>query len=68
MVCRPWAASTFSLSLSFLIWTIFEVFIEFVTILLLFYGFVIFWPGGMWDLSPPDQGLNPHLLYWKAKS
>ena len=32
-------------------WTVIKVFIEFVTILLLFYGF-IFWPGGMWDLSP----------------
>ena len=31
-------------------WIIFEVFIEFVTILLLFYV-MAFWPGGMWDLS-----------------
>ena len=30
-------------------WTIFKVFIEFVTILLLFYVWV-FWPWGMWDL------------------
>ncbi|XP_067580823.1 tectonin beta-propeller repeat-containing protein 2 isoform X3 [Pseudorca crassidens] len=33
----------------FLMWTIFEVFIEFVTILLLFYV-LVFWPQGMWDL------------------
>ena len=31
-------------------WTIFKVFIEFVTILLLFYA-LVFWPQGMWDLS-----------------
>ena len=31
-------------------WTIFKVFIEFVTILLLFYVSV-FWPRGTWDLS-----------------
>ena len=32
------------------VWTIFKVFIEFVTILLLFYV-LVFWPQGMWDLS-----------------
>ena len=37
-------------------WTIF---IEFVIILLLFYV-LVFWPQGMWDLTSPDQGLNPH--------
>ena len=31
-------------------WTIFKVFIEFVTILFLFY---VFWPRGMWDLIEP---------------
>ena len=31
-------------------WTIFKVFIEFVTILLLFYV-LVFWLRGMWDLS-----------------
>ena len=36
----------------FLMWTIFKVFIEFVTILLLFYV-LVFWPQGMWDLSSP---------------
>ena len=51
----------------FLMWTIFKVFIEFVTMLLLFYV-LVFWPGVMWDLSPPtrDQTCNP--LHWKAKS
>ena len=38
-------------------WTIFKVFIEFVTLLLLFYIFV-FWPGGMWDLSSPSRDRN----------
>ena len=31
-------------------WTIFKVFIESVTVLLLLYV-LVFWPGGMWDLS-----------------
>ena len=34
----------------FLMWTIFKVFIEFVTILFLFYA-LVFWPQVMWDLS-----------------
>ena len=34
----------------FLMWTIFKVFIEFVTTLLLFYV-LAFCPQGMWDLS-----------------
>ena len=38
----------------FLIWTIFKVFIKFVTILLLFY-ILVFWPLGMWDLSSPAR-------------
>ena len=54
-------------------WTIFKVFIEFVTILLLFYV-LVFWPRGMWDLSSltrdrtctpciERQSLNP----WTAR-
>ena len=35
-------------------WTIFKVFIEFVTILLLFYV-LFFWLQGMWDLSCPTR-------------
>ena len=35
---------------------IFKVFIEFVTILLLFYVFLVFWPWAMWDLSSPTKG------------
>ena len=38
----------FSFSFFFLIRTIFKVFIESVTILLLYF---VFWPGGMWDLN-----------------
>ena len=34
----------------FLMWTILMVFTEFVTILLLF-SVLVFWPGGIWDLS-----------------
>ena len=32
-------------------WTIFEVFIEFFTVLLLSFMFCFFWQGGLWDLS-----------------
>ena len=41
-------------------WIILKVFMEFVTILLLFYV-MVFWPRGMWDLSPPtrDQTQTP---------
>ena len=42
-------------------WTIFKVFIEFVTILLLFYV-LVFWPRGTWDLSSPTRD-----LHWEAK-
>ena len=40
--------------------SIFKVFIEFVTILLLFYV-LVFWPQGMWDPSSPtrDQTHTP---------
>lgn len=46
-------------------WTIFKVFIRFVTILLLLY--VLFsWLRGGWDLYLPHQGSSQHLLPWKA--
>ena len=46
----------------FLMWTIFRVFIEFVTILLLFYV-LVFWPRGIWDLSSPtrDRTCTPSI-------
>ena len=50
----------------FLMWTISKVFIESVTILLLFY--VLFFSCEAWDLSLPYHGLNLHPLHWKAKS
>ena len=46
-------------------WTIFKVFTEFVTILLVFY---VFWPQSMWDLKLPKEGLNSQPLHWEAKS
>ena len=55
----------------FLMWTIFNIFIEFVTILLLFYLFVRllvvdFWPWGMWNLSSSnkDRTLTPSTGTW----
>ena len=49
----------------FLVWTIFKVLTEFVTILLLFYV-LAFWPWGMWDLSSPtrDQTYNACIGRW----
>ena len=38
----------------FLMWTILKVFVEFVTILLLFY-ILVFWLQGTWDLSFPTR-------------
>ena len=38
-------------------WTIFKLFVEFVTILLLFHV-LVFWPQGMWDSQLLDQGSN----------
>ena len=49
----PWVFGFFQSSFPFffLMWTIFKVFIEFVTILLLFYVLLgFFLPWGMWDL------------------
>ena len=43
-----------SLFVCFLTWTIFKVFIEFVTILFLFYV-LVFWLRRMWDLSSPTR-------------
>ena len=57
----------------FLMWTIFNIFIEFVTILLLFYV-LIFWPGSTWDLSSltRDQTRTPcigrqSLNHWTTR-
>ena len=54
-------------------WTIFKVFIECVTILLLFY-ILVFWPRGMWYLCYPtrDGTLTPcigrqSLNHWNAR-
>ena len=56
-------------------WTIFKVFIEFVTILILFilFSVLFFWPRfqprGLWNLSSPtrDQTLTP-CTGWEVKS
>ena len=46
-------------------WTIFKVFIAFVTILLRFYVSV-FEPQGVWDLRSL-LGIEPIHLHWKVK-
>ena len=50
-----------------LLWTIFKVLIEFVTILLLFHVlvFVATWYVGS---QVPDQGFHRRPLHWKVKS
>ena len=64
--CRYLDCKHCILKIFLLIWTIFKVFIEFVTILLLFYV-LFFWPRSTWDLSSPtrDRTSNPS---WKANS
>ena len=43
-------------------WTIYKVFIEFITILLLF-SVLVFWLRGMWDLTPrPEIKPTPPAL------
>ena len=51
----------------FLMWTIFQLFIEFVTILLLFYV-LVFWPQGMWDFNSPTRNRTHTPFHWKVKS
>ena len=47
----------------FLMWTIFKVSIEFITILpLLFMFWFLFWPGSMCDLSFPTRNCTPTLF------
>ena len=43
-------------------WTIFKVFIEFVTISFLFYV-LVFWPWRHVGSLLPDQGLNLYPMY-----
>ena len=49
----------------FLMWTIFKVFIEFVTTLLLF-CVSVFLAEGCVESWLPDQALNPHPMHWKV--
>ena len=75
-VSENWESDLISFFLSFfffLMWTIFKVFIEFVTVLLLFYV-LVFSPQGMWDLSSPtkDRTCTPcirrqSLNHWTAR-
>ena len=58
----------------FLMWTVFKVLTEFVTILLLSYV-LVFWQQDMWDLSSPtrDRTLTPYigrrsLNHWTARA
>ena len=55
----------------FLMWIIFKVFIEFVTVLLLlffFLSFFFFLVEEHVGSSFPDQGSNLYPLHWKEKS
>ena len=59
---QPFSACMFVI---FFMWTIFKVFIEFVTILLLSYV-LVFWPQFMWDLSFLTRNWT-HISCMKAK-
>ena len=50
----------FYFNIFYKMWTIFKVFIEFVTILLLFHV-LVFWQQGVWDLSSPTRDRNRTL-------
>ena len=50
----------FFFKIFFLMWIIFKVFIEFVTMLFQFYV-LLFWRQGMWDLSSPTRD-QTHIL------
>ena len=55
MLLISWTESVFwGFFFSFLIWTIFNIFIEFVIMLLLFY-LLVFWSRDIWDLSSPTR-------------
>ena len=50
-------------------WTIFEAFIEFDTIVFLFYALPFFFFAERHvDILTPDQGSNQNPLQWKEKS
>lgn len=70
MVCNMflcWIAFPFLKNFFFLTWTTFKVFIEFVTVMLLFFVFV-FWAWGVWDLrlwprlEPAPPALEDEVL------
>ena len=44
-----------------MMWTIFKVSVEFVTVLLLFYV-LVFWPRSTWDLSSLTAALEGEVL------
>ena len=52
----------------FLMGAIFNVFVEFVTILLLLFCFVFFFGPKACLILAPQQGSNPYSLHWDVKS
>ena len=56
------------LSFFFMMWTIFKVFPESATILLLFFMFLVFLVVRHARSWLPDQGWNLHALHWEVKS
>ena len=48
-------------------WIIFKAFIEFFTILLLFFV-LSFFGHEIYGILAPQPGFEPHLLHWKVKS
>lgn len=57
----------FFLSVFLLMWTIFQAFVEFVTVLFLIYVLLFFFLAAR-HVDPAPTELNPSSLHWKVKS
>ena len=49
-------------------WTIFKIVIEFVTIFVSVFLYVLLFGWEACGVLGPQQGLNPHPLHWKVRS
>ena len=54
-IINAWQHDSTCFFFTVLLWTIFKVFIKSVTVLILFFQVLAFWPRGMWDLISPTR-------------
>ena len=73
-IINAWQHDSTCFFFTVLLWTIFKVFIKSVTVLILFFQVLAFWPRGMWDLISlaRDWSCSPcfgrrNLNYWAAR-